>query len=77
MMHSYSPSHRELAVPGIGFPQNISIAADAFELEGFRSGRTTDWTPGGTLTRRLSTTSISMVKRLVQTTPAVPSSVGR
>ena len=75
MMHSYSPSHRELVVPGIGFPQNISIPADTFDLE--RAGRTTNWTPGGTLTRRFSVASISMVKRFIQTTPAVPSSVGR
>jgi len=45
MVHSYSPSHRELAVPGIGFPQNISIAADMFDLEGFRGGRTTKLDP--------------------------------
>jgi hypothetical protein len=25
MMHSYSPSSRQLAVPGIGFPQNIDV----------------------------------------------------
>jgi hypothetical protein len=36
MMHSYSPSfhspsHRQLAVPGIGFPQNIPIGSDAID----------------------------------------------
>jgi hypothetical protein len=36
-----------------------------------------NWTPGGTLTRRFSVASISMVKRFIQTTPALPSSVGR
>jgi hypothetical protein len=34
-MHHYSPSPRWLAVPGIGFPQNISIGPDALDLEDF------------------------------------------
>jgi hypothetical protein len=38
MMHSYSPSSRQMAVPGIGFPQNISIGSDEFDLTAFR-----DW----------------------------------
>jgi hypothetical protein len=38
MMHPYSPSPRWLAVPGIGFPQNISVGPRALDLEGFR-----DW----------------------------------
>jgi len=31
MMHPYSPSHRQLAVPGIGFPQNISVGSDVID----------------------------------------------
>jgi hypothetical protein len=38
MMHSYSPSSRQLAVPGIGFPQNISIDPDVLDLAAVR-----DW----------------------------------
>ena len=37
-MHPYSPSCRWLAVPGIGFPQNISVGPNALDLEDFR-----DW----------------------------------
>ena len=33
MMHHYSPSPRWLAVPGIGFPQNISVGPNALDLE--------------------------------------------
>jgi hypothetical protein len=32
MMHSYAPSSRQLAVPGIGFPQNI----DMIDLAAYR-----------------------------------------
>jgi hypothetical protein len=35
MMHPYSPSRRWLAVPGIGFPQNISVGPDALDFKGF------------------------------------------
>ena len=35
-MHHYSPSPRRLAVPGIGFPQNISVGPDALDLEDLR-----------------------------------------
>jgi hypothetical protein len=35
MMHPYSPSPRWLAVPGIGFPQNISVGPNALDLEDF------------------------------------------
>src|SRR6476620_11446453 len=35
MMHPYSPSRRWLAVPGIGFPQNISVGPNALDLEDF------------------------------------------
>ena len=38
MTHSYSPSHRQLAVPGIGFPQNISVGSDVIDPAAFR-----DW----------------------------------
>jgi hypothetical protein len=38
MMHSYSPSSRQLAVPGIGFPQNISVDRDVLDLAAVR-----DW----------------------------------
>ena len=34
-MHHNSPSPRWLAVPGIGFPQNISVGPDALDLEDF------------------------------------------
>jgi hypothetical protein len=37
-MHHYSPSPRWLAVPGIGFPQNISVAPNVLDSEDFR-----DW----------------------------------
>jgi hypothetical protein len=35
MMHSHLPGPRPLAVPGIGFPQNISIASDVLDPAGF------------------------------------------
>jgi hypothetical protein len=38
MMHPYSPSPRWLAVPGIGFPQNISVGPNVLDPEHFR-----DW----------------------------------
>jgi hypothetical protein len=38
MTHSYSPSPRQLAVPGIGFPQNISVGSDVLDLAAVR-----DW----------------------------------
>jgi hypothetical protein len=38
MMHSYSPSSRQFAVPGIGFPQNISVGPDVLDLAADR-----DW----------------------------------
>jgi hypothetical protein len=38
MMHSYSPNPRQLAVPGIGFPQSIPVGPDVFDLAAFR-----DW----------------------------------
>jgi hypothetical protein len=38
MMHPYSPSPRWLAVPGIGFPQNISVGRNVLDPEDFR-----DW----------------------------------
>jgi hypothetical protein len=37
MMHPYSPSHRWLAVPGIGFPQNISVGPNVLDPENFWS----------------------------------------
>jgi hypothetical protein len=36
--HPYSPSPRWLAVPGIGFPQNISVGRNVLDPEDFR-----DW----------------------------------
>jgi hypothetical protein len=47
MMHPYSPSPRWLAVPGIGFPQNISVGPNALDPQNFRDwsfaeGRKTD-----------------------------------
>jgi len=38
MMHHYSPSPRWLAVPGIGFPQNISVGPNVLNPQDFR-----DW----------------------------------
>jgi hypothetical protein len=38
MMHPYSPSPRWLAVPCIGFPQNISVGRNVLDPEDFR-----DW----------------------------------
>jgi hypothetical protein len=35
MMHPHSPSPGQLAVPGIGFPQNFSIGPDVPDLPGF------------------------------------------
>jgi hypothetical protein len=37
-MHPYSPSPRWLAVPDIGFPQNISVGRNVLDPEDFR-----DW----------------------------------
>jgi hypothetical protein len=36
MMHAQLPSPRQLAVPGIGFPQNISIGLDVLDPAAFR-----------------------------------------
>ena len=36
MMHSYSPSSRQLAVPGIGFPQNFFGGLNVIDLAAFR-----------------------------------------
>ena len=38
MMHPHLPSPRQLAVPGIGFPQNISIGPEVLDLAAFQ-----DW----------------------------------
>ena len=38
MMHPHLPSPRQLAVPGIGFPQNLSVGPEVLDLTGFR-----DW----------------------------------
>jgi hypothetical protein len=35
MMHPHLPGPRPVAVPGIGFPQNISIAPDVFDPAAF------------------------------------------
>jgi hypothetical protein len=35
MMHPHLPGPRPLAVPGIGFPQNISIASDVLDRAAF------------------------------------------
>jgi hypothetical protein len=37
-MHHYSPSPRWLAVPGIGFPQNMSVGPNVLDPKHFR-----DW----------------------------------
>jgi hypothetical protein len=36
MIHPHSPSHWQLAVPGIGFPQSISVGRDMLDLEAFQ-----------------------------------------
>ena len=41
MMHPYSPSPRWLAVPGIGFPQNILVGLNVLDPEDFRDGSLT------------------------------------
>jgi hypothetical protein len=38
MMYPYSPGPRWLAVPGIGFPQNIPVGRNVLDPEDFR-----DW----------------------------------
>jgi hypothetical protein len=35
MMHPYLPGPRPVAVPGIGFPQNISIGPDVLDRAAF------------------------------------------
>jgi hypothetical protein len=35
-MHPYSPDPRWLAVPGIGFPQNIPVGRNVLDPEDFR-----------------------------------------
>jgi hypothetical protein len=42
MMHPYSPSPRWLAVPGIGFPQSISLRPDMLGPEDFRDWSSTE-----------------------------------
>ena len=66
-MHTHSPYAWQLAVPGIGFPQHISVGPIVPDLA----------MPGEALTRWPSVACISMVKRLIQTTLTVLSSVGR
>ena len=39
MMHHHSPSPWQLAVPGIGFPQNISVGRDMLDLAAFQDLR--------------------------------------
>jgi hypothetical protein len=36
MMHPHLPSPRQLAVPGIGFPQSISVGPEVLDLAAFR-----------------------------------------
>jgi hypothetical protein len=36
MMHPHLPGPRLLAVPGIGFPQNISLGPEVLDPEAFR-----------------------------------------
>jgi hypothetical protein len=43
MMHPYSPSPRWLAVPGIGFPQNIPVGPNVLDLEALRDWSTAIW----------------------------------
>jgi hypothetical protein len=43
MMHPYSPSPRWLAVPGIGFPQNILVGPKVLDLEALRDRSTAIW----------------------------------
>ena len=43
MMHPYSPSPRWLAVPGIGFPQNIPVGPKVLDLEALRDRSTAIW----------------------------------
>jgi hypothetical protein len=40
-MHHYSQSPRWLAVPGIGFPQNIAVGLNTFDPEDFREWSST------------------------------------
>jgi hypothetical protein len=42
MMHPYSPSPRWLAVPGIGFPQSISVGPNVLDPEDFRDWSSTE-----------------------------------
>jgi hypothetical protein len=39
MMHSYSPSPRQLALPGIGFPQSISVGSDVLDQAAWSKDR--------------------------------------
>jgi hypothetical protein len=55
-MHPYSPSRRWLAVPGIGFPQNISIGPNVLDLEDFR-----DWSFTWSLTTEAREPSSGLV----------------
>ena len=43
MMHPYSRSPRWLAVPGIGFPQNIPVDPKVLDLEALRDRSTAIW----------------------------------
>jgi hypothetical protein len=36
MMHPHLPGPRPLAVPGIGFPQNISVGPEVLDRAAFR-----------------------------------------
>jgi hypothetical protein len=66
-MHSHSLNTWRLAVPGIGFPQHISVGPDAFDLAAFRSGRITDVMPQGALARVSILGLHAAVKRSIQT----------
>jgi hypothetical protein len=66
-MRSHSLNAWQLAVPGIGFPQPISVGPDAFDLEAFRSGRIADVMPRGALAPVAILGLHAAVKRSIQT----------
>jgi hypothetical protein len=43
MMHPHSPSPQQLVVPGIGFPQNFSVAPHVLDPRSFRDWLRPTW----------------------------------
>ena len=70
-MHPHSQNSWQLAVPGIGFPQPISIGADAFDLADCGPTERSDaW-------RYVEPVAVRGLQLAIRTILTMPSSIGR